>query len=325
MVAAAVRASGVSVRKIERLINLIALLMDARRPVAVEAIRRALYADQSEVAFHRMFERDKEEVRELGIPVERAPLDAWEVEEGYRIDKGEALLGDPGLSPDEQAALSLAAQAWQQGDRAGPPTALLKLSLASGLDSGSGGTWILPRVEAGQPNVEALLEAVSRRKRVTFAYRTGGAGEAARRTVDPHALAYRGAWYLAGYDHQRREVRRFKVSRIAGPVAVAPGRDPDFAPPPDAAVGIPRGPWEGEAEVEAVVAFAPKAAWWAERRTGARRVAERPDGWAEVALPVADRENFVSWVLGFGDDAVLESPGDLRADVARALEALASA
>lgn len=303
--------------------NLIALLLDARRPVPVGRVREALYSGESDLAFRKKFERDREELAEAGIPVERVAIDAWG-DEGYIIPKDEALLDDPGLTPDEQAALSLAAQAWE-AKGTGPATALLKLSLASGVREGGGGSWILPRLEP-QPSLEALTDAILRRKRTTFRYRTGGAGEPQSRTVDPHALRFRaGSWYLAGFDHQRREVRNFKVARLEGRVALAPGPGPDFDPPPSPEVVLPTTPWEGEAETSAVVAFAPDVAWWAERRTGARRLRERDDAWVEFEIPVSDRAAFASWVLGFADDAAVVSPDDLRAEVAGRLRELARA
>lgn len=321
-------------QKVERLVNLIALLLETRRPMTADEIRAAIpgYGDQSDTAFRRMFERDKEELRELGIPVERAPSDVWEVEEGYRIRKERAMLPDLDLAPDEQAALWLAAQAWEgQVVGADPDRAVLKLSLASraggagGASPGrraepAGGGWIRARVDLSTPVLESLFDAVGRRKRVGFRYRTGGAGEPVERSVDPYALRHRGAWYLTGFDHRRGEVRHFKVERIEGEVAVAPGKDPDFEAPAEVPRELPRGPWEGESDVEATVAFSPEAAWWVERRTGARRLAERDDGWVEVALGVADRRRFLSWVLGFADDAVVLSPEDLRAEVLERLE-----
>jgi proteasome accessory factor B len=310
-------------RKVERLINLIALLMDTRRPLTGEQIRAAIYGDQSDVAFRRMFERDKEELRELGLPVDRAATDVWETEEGYLIRPEEATVPELDLTPDEQAALWLAARAWQ-GEAGGENArrALLKLSAAEGSPGPDDVGWLAPRVEASAPNLPALLDAVARRKRVRFAYRTGGGGPAAARRVEPHALSYRGGWYLTGRDTKRKAVRHFKLSRIDGPVVVEAGDRPDFKAPSGPAPEIPRGPWQGESTSEARVAFGPRSAWWVERRTGARRVAERANGWVELAVPVADPAAFVSWILGFADDAEILGPPNLRAAITMRLKEL---
>jgi len=84
--------------KIERLFNLVALLLDTRRPLSVNDIREKIpsYADHSDDAFHRMFERDKNDVRDLGFVIEQEDIDAWG-ETGYRIRRSEALLDDPGF------------------------------------------------------------------------------------------------------------------------------------------------------------------------------------------------------------------------------------
>src|SRR5258708_15798189 len=116
-------------RKVERLINLNALLMETRRPLTPEQIREGIYQGQSDVAFKRMFERDKEQLRDIGIPLERAATDVWETEEGYLIRREEATLPDLGLEPDEQAALWLAARASFGGDTT-LQRAMLKVSLA---------------------------------------------------------------------------------------------------------------------------------------------------------------------------------------------------
>jgi predicted DNA-binding transcriptional regulator YafY len=75
---------------------------------------------------------------------------------------------------------------------------------------------------------------------------------------------------------------------------------------------VPPRPWEGSSGTDARIAFGPKSAWWVERRTPARRIRDLDDGWVEVALPVGDPATFVTWVLGFADDAELLSPDDLR-------------
>lgn len=314
--------------KTERLLNLIALLLDTRRPVTPEEIRAKIPGyGASDVAFRRMFERDKEEIRDLGMPLEKVDTDAWGIDEGYLIRKEQATIPDLDLTADERAALMLAGQAWQGEAVPGDPDrALIKLSLASGGDADGGepsGSWLRARVDASAPVLGALLDAIERRKRVTFRYRTGGGGEANERAVDPYGLRHRGAWYLAGFDRDRGEVRHFKLDRIDGGVAVARGTNPDFDAPEGVATEIPRGPWAGEGRAEARVAFSPDAAWWVERRTGAQRTAERDDGWVEVALSFDDRDVFLSWILGFAADAVVLEPPDLRADAIARLRAAA--
>ena len=314
--------------KTERLFNLIALLMDARRPVTPDEIRSKIPGyGGSDVAFRRMFERDKEELREIGLPLERAGTDVWEVEEGYLIRKERATLPEIDLTADERAALWLAAQAWQgQAVPGDPERALMKLSIASKEQDAvePAGGWIRASIDASQPVLAQLLDAIARRKRVTFRYRGRSGGDVEERNVDPYALQHRGAWYLTAFDHARGDVRHFKLDRVDGKVEVAAGRQPDFDAPTTPSADVPRGPWALDSAERARVAFAPETAWWVERRTGAERGIERDDGWVELEFPLSDRDMFSSWILGFAADAVVVAPDDLREMVTLRLERAAA-
>ncbi|MGH2784336.1 MAG: helix-turn-helix transcriptional regulator [Actinomycetota bacterium] len=312
--------------KTERLLNLIALLLETRRPLSPDEIREKIPGyGGGDVAFRRMFERDKEDIREIGLPLELVSTDAWEGSEGYRIRKEAATIPELDLTADERAALLLAAQAWEgQAVPGDPDRALMKLSLAAGAtdDATAAPASFHTRVDASAPVLGSLLDAIERRKRVRFRYRTGGGGEAHERSVDPYGLRHRGSWYLAGFDHDRGEVRHFKLDRIEGDLTASAGKEPDFDTPQGVVTEIPRGPW-AEGGNEARVAFAPDAAWWVARRTGADASVVREDAWVEVSLPFDDRQIFLSWILGFGEDAVVLAPDDLRREAVERLRAAA--
>ena len=101
--------------KTERLLDLVALLLDAREPVSFAELRE-LFPDEyggSRVAAERKLERDKADLIELGVPLEYvAPqqLDERDLG-GYRIDRKTFFLPDPGLLPEESAALYAAGAA----------------------------------------------------------------------------------------------------------------------------------------------------------------------------------------------------------------------
>lgn len=307
--------------KAERLIDLIGLLLETRKPLTAAEIRAKIpgYRHDNDEAFHRKFERDKTELRDIGFPLEQQ--DAGWGEPGYAIAKAEALLQDPGLTQDEMAALALAARAWggSGGDGA---LGLLKLAIGTGAPEASGAGWVVPRVEVDR-TVALLLDACARRKVVRFRYRTAGGGEAEEREVEPHRLSHKGLWYLTGFDRARGEIRHFRLSRVEGSVKVATGRTPDFDEPDRAAATGPRAPWEAEAAEQVRVAFAPEMVWWAERRTGATRVAEREDGWTEVTMPVGDIASFASWLAGFADRALALEPPALREALVQRLRPMA--
>lgn len=312
-------------QKVERLVNLIALLLNTRRPLTVEEVRNTVpgYQQEDYSSFKRMFERDKEELRSLGIPIERRFTDVWEVEEGYLISKDRYYLPELDLDPDEMAALWIASRiVVEPGGK--EDQALVKLSL-----SGEGGAdptsppWLRARLHLDSPALPQVLEAVAGRRRVKFRYKAAGQAKDAERTVDPYALIHRqGSWYLAGHDHMRDALRHFKLPRITGKVTFATrSGGPDFEIPesfsPDH--GTVTEPWIGEDEgVDVEVAFSPRIAWWIEQSLGLQATGTWRD-WTTTNVSVADEEGFVSWVLGFGEDAVVRGPQKVRAAVVKRL------
>lgn len=313
---------------LERLVNLVALLLETGRPLTFEEIRGVLpaYDQPDKASAKRQFERDKDTLRQVGIPVETVATDAWEVEEGYRIPKERYELPDISFTPEEVAALFVAAHA--PGEDADAALAFRKLAL------GAGGGMLEPAgdaapplgVDASGPHLPQVADAVSGRRRVRFRYRpvTGRAG---RRDVDAWGLLFRGgAWYLVGRDRGRREPRSFRLSRIVSAIEDAgPGE-----PAPEgfrASEQLRVGPWGlGEPETSARVAFSPKVAWWALAGVpGARTLRTRRDGWTEAEVPAAAADAFVSWVLSFGPDARVLAPRALREAAVKALEAVRAA
>ena len=114
---------------VERVLNLLIYLLESPAPVTAEDVRRTVlgYDEQTDEAFHRMFERDKDVLRKLGVPLSRHPLDAWEVDYGYTVDPDEYAIPDPGLTQDERVALSVAARMVRLGGSHAGLDALLKL------------------------------------------------------------------------------------------------------------------------------------------------------------------------------------------------------
>ncbi len=310
---------------LERLVNLVALLLDSPRPLTFEQIRDAMpeaYAQDEVSTAKRMFERDKDILRDVGVPIEVAPTDAWDVEQGYTIPKDRYYLPDLDLAPEEVSALFVAARA--DGEDATAEQAARKLlSAAEGLLGGIAQAPVA--AEAGTTDARLLdaAEAIGDRVSVRFGYRTSR-GERSERHVDPYGLVYRGGhWYLVGHDHERGQIRSFRFSRIEGDVR----RGEPAEPPPErfrAAEHVAAGPWgPGEPQEHVVVAFSPDVAWWATRGVrGAESVRVRPDGWEEFRIPAGQGEGIVTWVLSFGADAELVEPEALRREAVRRLEAL---
>ena len=201
---------------IERILNLLAFLLTAGRPVTAEEIRTTIagYDQPSDEAFHRMFERDKDLLRRLGIPLELAPTDGWQVEHGYKVDPAAYALPDPGLNDDERAALWLAAEVVRLGGHVAAPDALFKLGGAPVTGSGEP---LAASLDEGSADLGAAFAAVSERRHLRFGYRNKA------RTVAPYGLVHRrGHWYLVG-----AEGERVKVFRMDRTTDVTLGEDGD--------------------------------------------------------------------------------------------------
>src|SRR5688572_27911843 len=162
-------------RRIERLINLIAALLETRRPLTAEEIRERIagYDQSSHEAFRRAFERDKEALRSMGIPLETRALSAFgDDPDGYIIPKDKYYLPELDLDPDEMAALRLAAAALI-GTGTEAATGMLKLSVDAAAEGSAPPrlTWGTD-LDAEQPLLGPLYNAVSERTVVTFSYRS---------------------------------------------------------------------------------------------------------------------------------------------------------
>jgi proteasome accessory factor B len=303
--------------RLERLINLVAALLEAERPLTSDDLHQRLpgYAETS-AAFRRAFERDKDVLREMGIPLVLQQVDPSQPNvDGYRIPKEEYYLKDPGLDPDELAALHLAASAVQvEGGRG--MEALWKL-----------GGWV---AEEGPPPATAALPgaahlgpafaAISRRRPVTFSYR------GKERRVDPWRLAFRnGHWYLAGRDHGADQERNFRLDRLDSAVVVDEGAAVFDVP---AMTAGPAAPWEmgDEEPVRARLLVDADHAGWALGQVDAGALeARNDDGSVVLAVNVTNRAAFRSFVLGFLDHAEIVDPPELRADLIGWLEDLCPA
>src|SRR5690349_24127369 len=121
--------------KSERLLNLLIMLLVQRRYIAKDRIRSILYPDSTPDGFEKMFERDKEELRSLGVPIEVGQMDAFfDDEPGYRIRADEFALPDIALEPDEAAVVALATKVWEHARLAEATTDAVAKLTAAGLD-----------------------------------------------------------------------------------------------------------------------------------------------------------------------------------------------
>jgi proteasome accessory factor B len=214
-------------RRAERLVNLVICLLSTRQFLSAERIRDAVpgyeAADGSsstDEAFKRMFERDKAELRDLGIPLETGHNSYLDNEDGYRITRRDYELPPIEFDPAEAAAVGLAARLWQSATLGEPARAALIKLRAAGTDVHASDTpGAVPYLDASDPSLPALLEAARLSRAVQFEYTKSGMGTAQRRTLEPWGvLSWRRRWYVAGFDRDRGEARSFRLSRISGKV-----------------------------------------------------------------------------------------------------------
>ncbi len=218
-----------AIAKAERLMNLALCLMNTRRPLSKRELRYSIEAYReihSEDAFNRMFERDKDDLRELGLVIEI--VDAIDGETGYVARRDRNRLPEISLDAEEAAALSLAAKVWQQARLAGAASGALQKLRAAGVpfeEAADGHSVIEPRIPAHEPAFEPLMLAARDRRPVSFDYRKANAVRPEPREVEPWALeCWRGHWYLAGWDRERAARRVFRLSRISGRIRSRGGR-----------------------------------------------------------------------------------------------------
>ena len=214
-------------RRAERLVNLVICLLSTRQFLTAERIRDAVPgyepADgdpRTDEAFKRMFERDKAELRDLGVPLETGRNSVFDAEDGYRITRREYELPAIEFDPAEAAAVGLAARLWQSAALGTPArNALIKLR-AGGTDVEPASGGVLPHVDAGDPSLPAFLDAARHARAVRFDYVKSGSGQPERRDIQPWGvLSWRRRWYVVGFDRARDDVRSFRLSRVQGEVA----------------------------------------------------------------------------------------------------------
>ena len=329
--------------KVERLVNLVIALLSTRGFITADKIRSSVagYSDSSSAeAFSRMFERDKNELRDLGIPLEVGRVSALDPTEGYRINRDAYALPPVELTPDEATAVAVATQLWESPELiTATQGALLKLR-AAGVDVDPLETGAAPLAiasPAGVPGLRGsedvlgiLLSAIDSRQAVQFPHRPSRAEPYTKRTVEPWGvITERGRWYLVGHDRDRDDTRVFRLSRIGAEVTAVGPRGAITVPDN---VDLRRIVAQTVSEVLAAPTGGPARVWVAEgratalRRDGrsleppaARQLAGR-DG-EVIELDIGSVDRLARDIAGYGADAVVLEPESLREDVLARLSA----
>lgn len=314
--------------KIERLIKLAAYLLDSDRPVTLERLRETVYceygSDPGESdSLRRMFERDKDELREIGVEISFVN-EGWDDCDGYIIKCEDYYLPSIELMPEERVGINMISKLFLGS---GTPfsnsahSALLKLEFDDICDDIEDVFPVFHWVNAPQDGkiLKAVIEGITKRKFVDFSYRSLNSDEPALRTVAPYGLFNRqGSWYLIGLCRHRGEIRSFKFDRIESMVNInqKSPHTPDFEVPSEFDLQK-EACWEwplplGAEDVIAHVRFKPPlASSFSGPGVIIDHVSSRKDGSVDVAYIVGDPEEFIDWVLEFGENAQIFYPEEL--------------
>lgn len=300
-----------AVSRVERVLNLLALLLDTQVPLTREDIVREVAGYPPQVsANRRAFERDKETLRGMGVPITTELLPD-STEQGYRVRPDDYYLPDLGLSADETAALRVAVSAVSLGTLSGEG-ALMKVG---GLANDS----VAPIASLPvAPALAGLFEAFRRRAVVRFSYR------GKTRVLEPWGLSSKlGHWYVVGHDRERNAVRAFRADRIDGDVEIGDADAfvaPDGFRPDD---HVESRPWllgDEAATVARVEVDEPHKLALLDALGGDATIVSETSAATVVEVTVTNRGAFRALVLDFLDHAEVLGPPDLRAEVVAWLE-----
>lgn len=306
-------------RKIERLINLTIALLATKRFITKSEIFRTVdgYEGSAETK-ERMFERDKDDLRTLGIDIEVGSFDPlFNDEAGYKIRNENYELDLGAITSVELSLLSLAAQSWQGAalDSAAQK-AILKLN-SIGIHADAlelPGIW--PKLGNSDPDIATITSAIADNNFLNFSY-LGADLKSQLRNVIPFALAsHRGFWYLACIDQDVEEVRIFRLDRIIGTVT-SKENTAQFDPPSNfdfaSVLLVERGSRLATVDVRKEKGNSLRTLSVASKDLGE---------WDELSIPIVNLDALSTQILWHGEDAFVKSPADLKDLVINGLEAL---
>ncbi len=308
----------------ERLLDLVIALRHAQGRLTKADIRDSVngYRDAaSEASFERMFERDKDLLRQLGVPIITEVDPVHEDAVGYRLDAAGYSLPEVTFTAAEIGVLSLAATVWQDAHLHGSAhRGLTKLRAVAAGAEPDAHLGVALRVQPAETALGPLLDAIGARQAVTFSYRAASTGQETTRTVQPWRLLSRDrGWYLVGHDVDRAAPRVFRLSRVVGAVRPTGPAGAFDVPEHDAQAILAR---SDGGRVRAVLGILPERG--AALRT--RAVEERGErgGRDVVVVETDDDAALAAELASYGAAVLVLDPPELRESVLRRLRAVAA-
>jgi proteasome accessory factor B len=308
----------VSRSRTERLVNLVICLLSTRRFLTAAQIAATVPGYEHDAddpreheAFQRKFERDKAELRELGVPLEIGTASVFDAEPGYRIARRDYGLPEIPLAPDEAAAVGVAARLWRHAGLAASASSGLAKLRAGGVEVDGEATLGVEPVVAVDPAFTPLAAAARERRAVTFNYRVPEQDAPATRHLQPWGVVcWRGRWYVVGHDTDRAATRCFRLSRITGAVRVV-GPVGAYTPPADLDLISHVARWSGPHERTRSARVLARPGRAAGVRRWAEQVESTPDG-DILTLRYAEPHGLAAWLVRYGPDVIALEPEEVR-------------
>lgn len=312
----------------ERLTNLVVALMATEIGLTKQQIldnvsgyRQRADAGARSDALEKMFERDKDELRTLGVPVETIgdPADPNDLREArYRIPQAEYdLPSDIEFTAAELAVLQLAGSVWSAESASGDAKAGVRKIRALGIDGDEPIIGFAPRITARDAAFPALQEAIEKSRIVVFDYLKPGEHAPRRRSIRPLALVdYEARWHVFGVDVDIEADRMFLLSRIVGDVKItAKGFDPGLREGAGerALAGLERVASQNSALLEVTPGTE------ASLRLGRRATPAPTQG---ILVPFVDLHIFADELASYGPEVRVVEPAALREAVISRLTAV---
>ena len=303
-------------RKSERLVNLTIALLATKRYLTKSEIFRTIEGyEGAPEAMERMFERDKDDLRSLGIAIELGTFDPiFEDEAGYRITPSSYQLNLGELDGTDIALLSLAATAWSGAALERESTsALIKLA-SMGIDNDSETLSLLtPQVSGTDRNFALITDAIVRRSEIEFEYLGADLSRQVRK-VSPYSMrGQSGSWYLVGFDNEKDSLRTFRLDRIVSEVSVS--KKVNSFEIPDSI------PDQSSDETRELAILRVRKRRGHQLRSLSNLI-EAGEEWDEITLPIVDVSWLVRIILWHRDDVIVLEPSALRERVIDSLKEL---
>jgi proteasome accessory factor B len=305
-----------SAQKTERLINLTLALLATKRYLTKSEIFKAVagYSGSPET-MERMFERDKDELRSLGIEIEVKGIDPlFDDEQGYLIRSETFQLSENEFSKEELLYLTMAANLWHDSALGSDSkAALLKIQSLSGPIESDAVNTPAVRDSESAALLSSVFEAVDTEQLIKFGYK------GKERTAQPFGLYTRdGFWYLVA--REEAEIKSFKLLRIEGKI-VKEGKAGSFKKPPEFDLIKFLSNSRSEQEMQAQVLVRKEQVYVLRSKYSTKEINEE---WDLMLIPYIYEQEIIETILWYGTNIIVDSPASLRSEVISRLKVIAN-